>query len=66
MTGVTLLRKMNEAKEERAAHQIAFEELNGALKFKTVEPWKIEIERWEDNPNDLSVTNPFEAKVIRE
>jgi hypothetical protein len=66
MTGATLLRKMNEAKEEREVHQLAFEELNGALKFETTESWKIEIECWEDNPNDLSVTNPFEAKVIHE
>ncbi|KAG0696153.1 hypothetical protein DFH29DRAFT_984710 [Suillus ampliporus] len=60
----TLLRKMNEAKEEREAHWIAFDELNEALKLEATGPWKIEIEHWEDNPNDSSVTNPFEAKVI--
>ena len=64
-TGTTLLHKMNEAKEERVAHQAAFDELNGALKPETTAPWKIEIEYWEDNPNDLSV-NPFETKVTRE
>ncbi|KAG1837469.1 hypothetical protein C8R48DRAFT_751632 [Suillus tomentosus] len=51
--GVTLLRKMDEAKEESAAHQAAFEELNGALTPETTTPWKIGIECWEDNPNDL-------------
>ncbi|KAG2089640.1 hypothetical protein BD769DRAFT_1632141 [Suillus cothurnatus] len=52
--GVTLLRKMDEANKESKVHQIAFEELHGT--------WRIEIEDWEDNPNDSLVTNPFEAK----
>ncbi|KAG1793209.1 uncharacterized protein HD556DRAFT_1432380 [Suillus plorans] len=64
MTGVTLLRKMDEANKESEAHQMVFEELHGVLKPETTETWKIEIEDWEDNPNDSSVTNPFEAKVI--
>ncbi|KAG2090914.1 uncharacterized protein F5147DRAFT_748193 [Suillus discolor] len=50
--------------KESKAHQIVFEELHGVLKPETTETWKIEIEDWEDNPNDSSVTNPFEAKVI--
>lgn len=62
-TGAMLLRKMNEAKEEREAHKMAFEELNSALKPGTTVPWKVAIEHWEDNPNDVSVANPFEAKV---
>jgi hypothetical protein len=57
---------MNEAKDESAAHCIAFEELNGALNSETTESWKTEIGHWEDNPNDPSVINPFEAKVTRE
>ena len=57
---------MDEAKEERVAHQAAFEELNEALAPETTTPWKIGIECWEDNPNDLSVVNPFETKVARE
>jgi hypothetical protein len=36
------------------------------LRLETTGPWTIAIEHWEDNPNDSSVTNPFEAKVIRE
>jgi hypothetical protein len=55
---------MNEAKEERVTHWAAFEELNGALELETTMPWKIEVECWEDNPNDLSVANPFKVKVI--
>ncbi|KAG1727454.1 uncharacterized protein EDB91DRAFT_1239524 [Suillus paluster] len=34
--GTTLLRKMDEAKEERDVHQMAFEELNRALKLTAV------------------------------
>ncbi|KAG2028860.1 hypothetical protein BDR03DRAFT_1019255 [Suillus americanus] len=62
----TLLRKIKEAKEESEVHQIAFEELNGALRLETMGLWMIMIKHWEDNPNDSSVTNPFEAKVIRD
>ncbi|OAX33799.1 hypothetical protein K503DRAFT_794391 [Rhizopogon vinicolor AM-OR11-026] len=61
--GAMLLRKMDEAKEEDEAHRTVFEELDGALKRETSEPWKLEVEHWEYNPNDSSVTNPFEAKV---
>ncbi|KAG1839753.1 hypothetical protein DFJ58DRAFT_718504 [Suillus subalutaceus] len=62
--GATLLRKMIEAKEEHEAHQTAFQELDEALVPETTEAWKVEIKSWEENPNDSSVTNPFEAKVI--
>ncbi|KAG2122502.1 hypothetical protein DEU56DRAFT_873615 [Suillus clintonianus] len=61
--GAMLLRKMNEAKEEKEAHEIAFEELDGALPPKASDPWKLEIEYWECNPNDSLVSNPFEPKV---
>jgi hypothetical protein len=57
---------MDEAKEERGAHKTAFEELDSALKPEMTAPWKVAIEHWEDNPNDVSVANPFEAKVICE
>jgi hypothetical protein len=50
MTGATFHRKMDETKEEREAHRMAFDELNEALKPETMGPWKIEVE----------------AKVIRE
>ncbi|KIK42376.1 hypothetical protein CY34DRAFT_83691, partial [Suillus luteus UH-Slu-Lm8-n1] len=61
--GATLLRKMDEAKDEHEAHASAFEELNGALEPETTMAWSAEVEDWEENPNDLSVANPFEAKV---
>ncbi|KAJ8584343.1 hypothetical protein M405DRAFT_866304 [Rhizopogon salebrosus TDB-379] len=61
--GATLLRKMGEAQEETEAHRLEFEELDGALKPEVSDPWKSEIEYWEHNPNDPSITNPFEPKV---
>ncbi|KAG1884343.1 hypothetical protein F4604DRAFT_1878735 [Suillus subluteus] len=61
--GATLLRKMDEAQEEKEAHSIAFKELDGALPPGASDPWRSEIEYWECNPNDSSVTNPFEPKV---
>ncbi|KAG1868451.1 hypothetical protein F4604DRAFT_1881562 [Suillus subluteus] len=61
--GATLLQKMGEAQEEKEAHRIAFKELDGALRPKALDPWKLEIEYWEHNPNDPLVTNPFEPKV---
>lgn len=54
---------MDEAKDEHEAHASAFEELNGALEPETTMAWSAEVEDWEENPNDLSVANPFEAKV---
>ncbi|KAG2341891.1 hypothetical protein BDR05DRAFT_976767 [Suillus weaverae] len=62
--GATLLHKMIEAREEREAHQAAFQELNDALAPETMDAWKVEIVSWEENPNDSLVTNPFEVKVI--
>ncbi|KAG2122912.1 hypothetical protein DEU56DRAFT_873540 [Suillus clintonianus] len=61
--GATLLRKMNEANEEHEAHANAFEELNGALKLETTTGWREDVELWEENPNDMSVPNPFKMKV---
>ncbi|KAG2037116.1 hypothetical protein BDR03DRAFT_982484 [Suillus americanus] len=61
--GATLLRKMNEANEEHEAHANAFEELNGALKPETTTGWRAGVKLWEENPNDVSVPNPFEVKV---
>jgi hypothetical protein len=60
-----LLRKMKETKIEAASHNEAFHELDGALASKrgVVEEWKVEMEKWEDNPNDTSVRNPFITRV---
>ncbi|KAG1846735.1 hypothetical protein F4604DRAFT_1884128 [Suillus subluteus] len=59
----TLLHKMDEAKDEHEAHTSAFKELNGALESEITVAWRAEVEHWEENPNDLSVPNPFDAKV---
>ncbi|KAG1738676.1 uncharacterized protein EDB91DRAFT_1237718 [Suillus paluster] len=58
------IRKMMEAKKEQEAHQTAFQELHKALAPETTEAWTVKVESWEENPNDLSVTNPFKSKVI--
>lgn len=47
-------------------HQKAFKGLNKALEPETTEIWQAKVESWEENPNDLSVKNPFEAKVTCE
>jgi hypothetical protein len=57
---------MNEAKDERDVHMNVFDELDGALKPEATTVWMAEITHWEENPNDLSVVNPFEAKVSGE
>jgi hypothetical protein len=60
-----LLRKMKETRIEAASHDEAFRELDGALASKRsiVEEWKVEMEKWEDNPNDTSVRNLFVTRV---
>jgi hypothetical protein len=65
LSGPMLLRKIKETKIEAANHDEAFCELDGALarKRSIVEEWKIEVEKWEDNPNDTSVQNPFITRV---
>ncbi|KAG1824460.1 uncharacterized protein BJ212DRAFT_1475761 [Suillus subaureus] len=54
---------MDKAQEEKEAHVMAFEELDGTLQPGASDPWKLEIEYWEHNPNDSFVTNPFKLKV---
>ncbi|KAG1869296.1 hypothetical protein C8R48DRAFT_771447 [Suillus tomentosus] len=54
---------MDEAQEEKDAHRIAFEELDDASPPGVSDSWKLEIKYWECNPNNSSVTNPFESKV---
>lgn len=57
---------MTEAKKEQEAHQTAFQELHKALAPETTEAWTAEVKSWEENPNDPSVANPFESKVVGE
>lgn len=49
---------------EKAAFHATFEELDAAITEEHRIAWKVEVERWEENPNDTSVSNPFEAKSV--
>ncbi|KAJ8591371.1 hypothetical protein M405DRAFT_851366 [Rhizopogon salebrosus TDB-379] len=62
--GASLLRKMNEATQEKLAFEAAFEELDNAITSEHRTGWQEEVNKWECNPNDTSVPNPFEAKTI--
>jgi hypothetical protein len=63
LLGATLLHKIDEVKDEHQTHMSAFKELNGALKPETTAGWRVDVEHWEENPNDISVPNPFEVNV---
>ncbi|KAG2365204.1 hypothetical protein BDR07DRAFT_1449868 [Suillus spraguei] len=53
--GSLLLLKIKEAQTEKAEHAISSENRMA---------WKAEMEAWEENPNDMTVTNPLEPKGI--
>ncbi|KAG2029135.1 hypothetical protein BDR03DRAFT_1018860 [Suillus americanus] len=55
---------MNEANEEHQAHASTFEELNEALVPEITAGWRACVKHWEENPNDASVPNLFETKVL--
>ncbi|KAG1800141.1 uncharacterized protein BJ212DRAFT_1488026 [Suillus subaureus] len=54
---------MDKANKEYQAHSNTFEELNRALRLETTTGWRADVEHWEENPNDLSVPNPFKMRV---
>ncbi|KAG1720353.1 uncharacterized protein EDB91DRAFT_1240417 [Suillus paluster] len=62
--GASLLHKMKDARVERAEHQAAFKEFDTVITPKHRATWLNEIEAWEENPNDLTLANPFETKSI--
>jgi hypothetical protein len=64
LTGASLLRKMKEAREEKIAFLVSFEELDNAITKEHHNAWTAEVEMWEYNPNDPSVVNPFEPKCV--
>jgi len=55
---------MKEAKEGKVAFQASFEELDSAITREHHSAWTAEVERWEDNPNDPNIINPFEPKCV--
>ncbi|KAG1729494.1 uncharacterized protein EDB91DRAFT_1239214 [Suillus paluster] len=62
--GANLLCKTKEAMLEKVAFHATFKELDAAITEEHHIAWKAEVERWEENPNDPSVSNPFEAKSV--
>ncbi|KAG1781389.1 hypothetical protein EV702DRAFT_1177583 [Suillus placidus] len=62
--GASLLHKMKDARVERAEHQAAFEEFDTVITPEHRATWLNEIEAWQENPNDLTLANPFETKSI--
>lgn len=56
---------MREAVIEKADHEAAFQEFNTAISADHRSAWTVEMEKWEENPNDTSLTNPLECKSIR-
>ncbi|KAG2113416.1 uncharacterized protein F5147DRAFT_744141 [Suillus discolor] len=46
---------------EKADHEAAFQEFNAAISSDHRSAWTVEMEKWEENPNDTSVTNPLDV-----
>lgn len=57
---------MREAVTETADHEAAFREFDAAISSDHRSAWTVEMEKWEENPNDTRFTNPLERKSIRE
>jgi hypothetical protein len=49
---------------EKVAFHATCEELDAAITKEHHIACKAEVERWEENPNDTSVSNPFKAKSV--
>ncbi|KAG1738452.1 uncharacterized protein EDB91DRAFT_1249364 [Suillus paluster] len=62
--GTSLAYKMQEAVIEKADHEAAFQEFNAAISPDHRSAWTVEMEKWEETPNDTSLTNPLECKSI--
>ncbi|KAG1845839.1 hypothetical protein F4604DRAFT_1884248 [Suillus subluteus] len=62
--GASLLYKMKDALAEKAAHELAFEEFDAVITPEHRSAWLAEMQAWEENPNDTSISNPLEAKAM--
>ncbi|KAG2030871.1 hypothetical protein BDR03DRAFT_936546 [Suillus americanus] len=62
--GSSLLLKMKEAQTQKVEHSTAFEEFDSVIISENCMAWKAEMEAWEENPNDMTVTNPLKLKGI--
>lgn len=64
--GSSLLFKIKEAQTEKAEHGAAFEEFDSVIPSENHVAWKVEMEAWEENPNNTTVSNPLQLKGIGE
>ncbi|KAG1772260.1 hypothetical protein EV702DRAFT_1181338 [Suillus placidus] len=64
--GASLLLKIKDALAKRAEHTMAFEEFDTAITPDHHSAWLAEMEAWEDNPNNMTIPNPLEAKATCE
>ncbi|KAG2031834.1 hypothetical protein BDR03DRAFT_936192 [Suillus americanus] len=62
--GASLLYKMKDALAEKAAHALAFKEFDAVITPEHRSAWLEEMQAWEDNPNNTSISNPLEAKAM--
>ncbi|KAG1740076.1 hypothetical protein EDD22DRAFT_982245 [Suillus occidentalis] len=62
--GASLLYKMKDALAKKAAHALAFEEFDAVITLKHRSAWLAEMQAWEDNPNNTSISNPLEVKAM--
>ncbi|KAG2345649.1 hypothetical protein BDR05DRAFT_1013616 [Suillus weaverae] len=54
--GLSLLSKMKETTAEKGEHRAAFEEFDSVITPENRTAWKAEMEAWEENPNNITVT----------
>lgn len=64
--GTSLLYKMKDALAEKAAHALAFEEFDAVITPEHHSAWLAEMQAWEDNLNNTSISNLLEAKAMGE
>ncbi|KAG1781169.1 hypothetical protein EV702DRAFT_1177489 [Suillus placidus] len=62
--GSSLLSKMKEATAEKGEHRVAFKEFDSVITPENRTSWKAEMEAWEKNPNDTTVSNPLQPKGL--
>ncbi|KAG1812886.1 uncharacterized protein BJ212DRAFT_1448064 [Suillus subaureus] len=61
--GAHLIHKMQEAVIEKDDHEAAFQEFNTVISSNHRSAWTAKMEKWKENPNDASVTNPLESNI---
>ncbi|KAG1812453.1 uncharacterized protein BJ212DRAFT_1301466 [Suillus subaureus] len=55
---------MKDALAEKAAHALAFKEFDPVITPEHCSTWLAEMQTWEDNLNDTSISNLLETKAM--